>query len=345
MSTKKCANCGKEIESFKMILHERFCSLNVRKCSICEEPILIDEYKEHKNSKHEDKKCEQCGKTFPNSLFSEHQKSCSKKLIACQYCGLFLIKSELHEHEYQCGSKTQPCEYCGENVPIMEYDLHLQYTCKIRAAFDNNKKNKKLNDNLENIEKILSHDEKKKNKKMEIKSKSPYNMGKKILFEEEESSGKKNKNYKNTNKENGKEINKKKSKNNEYNTSSNSKGEKKSDFKFMSKFSGDYINDSEEMNNLDFDDDIVDLTNINSDNKKFSEKTPKKNDTLSKNNEEDIYIINETLLNKNSKKKCKNQTKNPTKNNKSKSSSVDNANKVNKSNENNKNKRKNKRKK
>ena len=57
MSTIKCQNCGNEIESFKMILHERFCSLNVRKCSICEEPVQIDEYKEHKALSHPDIKC------------------------------------------------------------------------------------------------------------------------------------------------------------------------------------------------------------------------------------------------------------------------------------------------
>ena len=62
--TSKCLNCGKEIETFKMVLHERFCSLNVRKCSICEEPIQIDEYNEHKNLKHTEMKCEQCGKVL-----------------------------------------------------------------------------------------------------------------------------------------------------------------------------------------------------------------------------------------------------------------------------------------
>ena len=44
-----CNNCGKEIETYKMVLHERFCSQNVRKCSICNEPVQKDEYEEHKN--------------------------------------------------------------------------------------------------------------------------------------------------------------------------------------------------------------------------------------------------------------------------------------------------------
>ena len=35
----KCSNCDKEIDSNKFFLHERFCEINVRKCSICKERI------------------------------------------------------------------------------------------------------------------------------------------------------------------------------------------------------------------------------------------------------------------------------------------------------------------
>jgi hypothetical protein len=138
MSTTKCLNCGKDIETYKMVLHERFCSLNVRKCSICEEPVQIDEYAEHKNLKHSEKSCEKCGKKFPASHFDAHLKSCSKKLIECQYCGLPMDPNEIREHEYQCGSKSKQCEYCGMNVPIMEYELHLEYACTIKQQFEDN---------------------------------------------------------------------------------------------------------------------------------------------------------------------------------------------------------------
>ena len=40
----KCSNCDKEIDSNKFFLHERFCEINVRKCSICKEPVQKDEY-------------------------------------------------------------------------------------------------------------------------------------------------------------------------------------------------------------------------------------------------------------------------------------------------------------
>ena len=48
----KCSNCDKEIDSNKFFLHERFCEINVRKCSICKEPVQKDEYEEHKSVEH-----------------------------------------------------------------------------------------------------------------------------------------------------------------------------------------------------------------------------------------------------------------------------------------------------
>ena len=75
MSTIKCSNCGKDIESVKMILHERYCKLNVRKCSICEEPVPIDEYNEHKSIEHPDIKCEFCDKMMSNIVSTYESNS------------------------------------------------------------------------------------------------------------------------------------------------------------------------------------------------------------------------------------------------------------------------------
>ena len=147
MSTIKCSNCGKDIESSKMFLHERCCSLNVRKCSICDEPVQIDEYNEHKIVVHPDIKCEFCGNIFPNIEYNSHLKICSKKLWECKYCGLYMNKNELKEHEYQCGSKSIICEFCKENVPKMEYDLHLEYSCK---KIDKKNKNNLTDENRTN---------------------------------------------------------------------------------------------------------------------------------------------------------------------------------------------------
>ena len=151
MSTIKCQNCGKEIDSKIMFLHERCCRFNVRKCSICEEPICIDEYNEHKQVIHPDIKCQFCGNTYKNTEYNSHLENCSKKMFECQFCGLFMNKSELKDHEYQCGSKTIICEFCNQGVPKMEYDLHLQYTCNKKSKKDKHSKIELKNENKINI--------------------------------------------------------------------------------------------------------------------------------------------------------------------------------------------------
>ena len=141
MSTIKCSNCGKDIESVKMILHERYCKLNVRKCSICEEPVPIDEYNEHKSIEHPDIKCEFCDKMMSNIEYKSHLKECSKKLFACRYCELYMNKNELKDHEYQCGSKTMTCPYCNQTLTKMDYELHLKFVCNGNSMSNNNNEN------------------------------------------------------------------------------------------------------------------------------------------------------------------------------------------------------------
>ncbi len=180
MSSQKCSNCGKEIPSNIIVLHQRFCDKNTRKCSICEEPIQIDEYEEHKNKAHLKVKCEFCGKEMGEKLIKEHKKTCSEHLVNCKYCELSLPLELLNEHEYICGSKTEECPNCKILVPKCEYDLHLKYTCDIH-----NKTNvvheKSVNEILEecliNNNKKVSFDDKKyyddsKDYKNEIKEKN-----------------------------------------------------------------------------------------------------------------------------------------------------------------------------
>ena len=130
MSTQKCSNCGKEIPLNILILHQRFCDKNTRKCSICDEPIQIDEYEEHKNKFHLKVQCAFCGKEMSEKLLNEHKKTCSDKFVNCKYCDLALSLELLNDHEYICGSKTEECPYCNILVPKCEYDLHLKYICK-----------------------------------------------------------------------------------------------------------------------------------------------------------------------------------------------------------------------
>ena len=86
MSKTKCSNCDKDIDSNIFFLHERFCSINVRKCSICNEPIQKDEYEEHKLLDHPNPKCKFCHLTF-SSFFS---KLCLSFLIFLLLSSFFL---------------------------------------------------------------------------------------------------------------------------------------------------------------------------------------------------------------------------------------------------------------
>ena len=345
MSTTKCPNCGKEIESFKMVLHERFCSLNVRKCSVCDEPVQIDEYAEHKNLKHTELSCEKCGKKFPAAHFNSHLKSCSKKMTECQYCGLFMDQNELKEHEYQCGSKTKQCEYCGMNVPIMEFDLHLEYTCKIKQQFDNpnpnpnpDNNNNNNNNNINNINNIENHNNSNNIDKDYLKDLDNIE---KNVFNGKKPRKKRNKWIYTTNNEK-KDIIKYPDFNNNININS-----KKKQFNYMDKFAGDFINNSDEINYLNFDDDDVnkipnsgDKDNINSDNNKDN----KENNILFNNNDNEIIddIISGRNKNKNKRNKTKEkdgQTKNK---NQDKTKNKDKS--KNKKKEDKKDKKKNKRK-
>jgi len=142
MPTKKCPNCDTEIAENIYILHERFCYVNLRKCSICNENILIEEYDEHKENEHTKISCEKCGKKIEKKNYEKHKENCFNKLIPCQYCELHLSEQDLKEHEYMCGAKTVQCELCNENIPRLEIDLHMKYTCPQK-----NKKNNKNNNN------------------------------------------------------------------------------------------------------------------------------------------------------------------------------------------------------
>ena len=173
-ATEVCENCGKDIESYKMFLHERYCKINIRKCSICKEPVQVDEYNEHKIMKHKKEKCESCGQSFLMAELKTHQ--CSKKMVECKYCGLYMDLNELNEHEYQCGSKSEPCEYCGVNVPMMEKELHLQYTCSVKATFDKNDRNPPPQIESNNNDEINNKNENNKDKtKKEKKTKNKNN--------------------------------------------------------------------------------------------------------------------------------------------------------------------------
>lgn len=146
-----CPNCDQNIEKAKYFLHERMCSLNVKKCPKCNKPFNNDDLNEHIKSKHTYIVCDLCNMKFPNSIIEEHKNNCSCRLIPCKYCELNVMFKELEEHENICGSTTEKCLKCGLYIEKKNISKHI--------CLD--KETEFLNENL----KIINNEDEKKEKK------------------------------------------------------------------------------------------------------------------------------------------------------------------------------------
>ena len=164
-----CQNCSQYIETSKYFLHERMCSLNVKKCEKCGKPLNIDDIDEHMKSEHSYTICDLCGLKFINNEIEKHKINCDYRLVPCKFCELNVIFIELEEHENTCGSTTQKCEKCGILIEKKNFKNHIcqkkesEYLSeqikidkleedkkeKKKIKKKNNKKNKKQN-NIEN---------------------------------------------------------------------------------------------------------------------------------------------------------------------------------------------------
>ena len=127
--TKYCSNCCKNIESRIFFMHERMCSINVKKCPKCNKPFTIEDLEEHIQQDHGETVCEFCNKKFANSEIEKHRKMCDSKMVPCAYCELTLLLRELKEHQKSCGAITEPCPKCGRYVQRKEMDNHLIEGC------------------------------------------------------------------------------------------------------------------------------------------------------------------------------------------------------------------------
>ena len=146
-----CPNCDQNIEKAKYFLHERMCSLNVKKCPKCNKPFNNDDLNEHIKSEHTYIVCDLCNIKFPNSIIEEHKINCSCRLVPCKYCELNVMFKELEEHENICGSTTEKCLKCGLYIEKKNIAKHI--------CLD--KETEFLNENL----KISNNEDEKKEKK------------------------------------------------------------------------------------------------------------------------------------------------------------------------------------
>ena len=150
-----CPNCEQNIDKSKYFLHERMCSLNVKKCPKCNKPFNVDDLNDHINLVHSFTTCNLCNNKFPYSEIEEHKKNCLFQLIPCKFCELNVLLKELEEHEAICGSTTEKCLKCGLYIEKRNYANHVCLE----------KETKYFNENL-----IIDKEEDMKKEKKRIKS-------------------------------------------------------------------------------------------------------------------------------------------------------------------------------
>ena len=154
--SKVCSNCGQSIDASKFFLHERMCSLNIKKCPKCNKPFTVDELEEHIEEAHGEVECEFCKKKFPKIEIENHKKKCDSKMVPCRYCELDILLSEIKEHQNICGAITEPCQKCRRYIQRKEMEKHLLEGCpkpkndKRSVEVIHNSNNKYLLDNNQN---------------------------------------------------------------------------------------------------------------------------------------------------------------------------------------------------
>ena len=163
-ATKYCSNCCQNIEASKFFLHERMCSINVKKCPKCNKPFTIEDLEDHMLEVHTDVECEFCKKKYPKIELEKHKARCDSKLVQCTYCELSVLLGEIKEHQKHCGAITEPCPNCGRYVQRKDMDNHLIEGCpppkNDRRSVDavrNNNNNKYLLDMNQNNNKINNY--------------------------------------------------------------------------------------------------------------------------------------------------------------------------------------------
>ena len=125
MTEKYCSNCCKNINATTFFLHERMCSINVKKCPKCNKPFTVDDLEDHIKEVHTEIECEFCKKKFLKSEIDNHKKRCDSKMVPCSYCEMDVLLGELKEHQKTCGAITEPCIKCNRYIQRKNMDKHL----------------------------------------------------------------------------------------------------------------------------------------------------------------------------------------------------------------------------
>ena len=129
MAEKYCPNCCKNINAATFFLHERMCSINVKKCPKCNKPFTVDDLQDHIQEAHTEVECEYCKKKFSKGDIENHKKRCDSKLVVCSFCELNVLLGELKEHQKACGAITEPCVKCNRYIQRKDMENHILDGC------------------------------------------------------------------------------------------------------------------------------------------------------------------------------------------------------------------------
>lgn len=149
--TVYCSNCCQRIEKSKFFMHERMCSINVKKCPHCNKPFTVEDLEDHIEQEHSEVTCELCKRKLNKLDYEKHIKSCDYRMIPCKFCELEFLFKELEDHQITCGAITEQCPKCERFIQRKDLETHRQRGCRASAAKSQDKPIKlPTNNNIKN---------------------------------------------------------------------------------------------------------------------------------------------------------------------------------------------------
>ena len=90
-ATKYCSNCCQNIEANKFFLHQRMCTLNVKKCPKCNKPFTSGDLEDNINDFHVEVECEFCKVKYSK----QNQKNIKRNVIT-EWPNVFIVNQNFY---------------------------------------------------------------------------------------------------------------------------------------------------------------------------------------------------------------------------------------------------------
>ncbi|CAK85863.1 unnamed protein product (macronuclear) [Paramecium tetraurelia] len=125
---QNCKFCRKQIEDYKLTLHQMYCEKNCIRCDRCGQFYDKNEQELHDIEFHQLQWCQVC----KTKVQDPRKHICSNRQTKCDYCSLQLPHIDYQDHEKTCGSRTLRCNHCSQYVMMRDIQYHLQICHAIR---------------------------------------------------------------------------------------------------------------------------------------------------------------------------------------------------------------------